>query len=71
MGNKRAPASYVSDALREAIVSDGRSLSEIARRAGVSQSIVSRFVGRSRCISSVTFDRLAFSLGYRLVNDRK
>lgn len=55
-------ASMVRDAIRR----DARSLSRLARDAGVSQSQVSRFLAGQRSVSLETASRLMGTLGIEL-----
>lgn len=52
--------------VRDAIRRDHRSLSRLARDAGVSQSQVSRFASGRRSVSIGTMDRLIGTLGLEL-----
>lgn len=63
----RSAASMVRDAIRR----DARSLSRIARDAGVSQSQVSRFLAGERTVSLETASRLMGTLGIELRQRRK
>jgi transcriptional regulator with XRE-family HTH domain len=56
-----------SDRLRGVIVARGLTASEVARRAGVAQSVLSRFVNAKRGLTLATFDRVALALGLKLV----
>jgi hypothetical protein len=53
-------------AIREAIRRDNRSITRLARDAGVSQSQVSRFVSGQRSVTIDTMDRLIGTLGLEL-----
>ena len=55
-----------SEAMRKAIVNDGRPLREIAREAGLPSSTVIRFVNRQRNLSGRSFDRVAEIIGHEL-----
>ena len=66
MANKSS-ATVVRDAIRR----DSRSLTRLARDAGVSQSMVSRFVGGQRGVTIDTMDRLIGTLGYELRPHRR
>lgn len=63
----RNAASMVRDAIRR----DARSLSRIARDAGVSQSQVSRFFAGERTLSLETASRLMGTLGIEMRQRRK
>jgi len=58
----------LSDEIRRAIQSSGLSRYEIAKRSGVQQSALSRFV-RGEGLSTASLDRLAPVLGLHLVVD--
>jgi hypothetical protein len=64
----RTSAGSISDQLRAALTAPGRCPHAIAMSAGVAPSVVSRFVGGTRGITSETFDRLAAVLGLRMVD---
>ena len=57
----------LSAALKQAILESEMTLYEIAKRAHVSQIIISRFLSGERDIRMATADKLANSLGLRLV----
>jgi transcriptional regulator with XRE-family HTH domain len=73
MKRKKTPQT-LTDQLRERIhhwtEQHGCSLYELATAAGVSRSIVCRFVAGDRNINLATVDRLAAVLKLRLVEDR-
>lgn len=52
--------------VRDAIRRDNRSISRLARDAGVSQSMVSRFVAGKRGVTIDTMERLLGTLGLEL-----
>ena len=56
----------LSEVLREAIRSSGKSVYQIAKAANVSQIVVSRFLSGERDIRMETADRLAESLDLKL-----
>jgi len=56
----------MSESLRRAIERSDRSLHEIAREAGVSETMVSQFLSGQRDIRMATADRLANVLGLKL-----
>ena len=60
-----------STAVRDAIRRDRRSLSRLARDAGVSQSQVTRFVHGQRSVSLETASRLMGTLGLTVKADRR
>ena len=55
----RSAVTVVKDAIRR----DNRSITRLARDAGVSQSQVSRFVSGKRGVTIVTMERLLGTLG--------
>lgn len=57
----------LSEALKTAIRGSDESLYQIAKRARVSQIIISRFLSGERDIRMATADKLANALGLRLV----
>ena len=57
--------------VRDAIRRDNRSITRLARDAGVSQSMVSRFVCGQRGVTIETMDRLIGTLGYELRPHRR
>ena len=57
----------VSEALKRAIEASGLTVYEIAKRAKVSQIIISRFLSGERDIRMATADKLARILGLKLV----
>ena len=58
----RSAVTVVKDAIRR----DNRSITRLARDAGVSQSMVSRFVCGQRGVTINTMDRLLGTLGLEL-----
>lgn len=56
----------VSEVVRRAIEESGVSRYELAKRSGVSQSVLSRFVAGDRSINLETLDRLAEVLGIEI-----
>jgi DNA-binding phage protein len=56
----------LSQALRDALRTSDKSMYQIARDAGVSQIVVSRFISGERDIRMATADRLAEALGLKL-----
>lgn len=52
--------------VRDAIRRDNRSITRLARDAGVSQSQVSRFVNGKRGVTIITMERLLGTLGLEL-----
>ena len=61
-----AKRSAPSEAIRLAVIEDGRPLRQIAREAAVPSSVVIRFVNRRRGLSSRSIDRIADVLGVEL-----
>lgn len=59
-------APSLSDSLRAAVLTDGRPLRQIAGRASVPTSSISRFVRRERGLSSTAMDRVAGVVGVEL-----
>ena len=55
-----------SEALRKGIQESGKSIYQIAKEAGVSQIVISRFLSGERDIRMATADKLAESLGFTL-----
>jgi len=55
--------------LRTAIKESGLSQNELARRAGVSQAQVGRFLHAERTLSIPSFNRLCTVLGLKLVRE--
>lgn len=55
-----------SEAMRAAILEDGRPLRQIAREAELPSSSIIRFVNRKRCLSSRSLDRVAAVIGVEL-----
>jgi transcriptional regulator with XRE-family HTH domain len=56
----------ISDQIRAAILNAGISRYELARRSGVSEAALSKFVN-GRSITTALLDRLAHPLGLRLI----
>src|SRR5437016_2666005 len=56
----------LSEALRDALRSSDKSVDQIARDAGVSQVVVSRFLSGELDIRMATADKLAAALGLKL-----
>lgn len=56
----------ISDALRAAILTDGRPLRRIAGQASVPASTITRFIRRQRGLSSRALDRVANAVGVEL-----
>ena len=56
-----------SDALREAMMADPRSLNQLARDCGIDVSTLCRFSHRQRTLSQAASDALAAALGLELV----
>jgi hypothetical protein len=56
----------LSDGMRAAILSDGRPLRQIAMRASVPASAISRFINRRRGLSARSLDRVAGVVGVEL-----
>jgi ribosome-binding protein aMBF1 (putative translation factor) len=56
----------LSQALRDALRTSGKSMYQIAQDAGVSQIVVSRFLAGERDIRMATADKLAEALGLKL-----
>lgn len=61
-----AVSGRLSQALKEALRSSDKSTYQIARDAGVSQVVVSRFLSGERDIHMATADKLAEALGLKL-----
>jgi len=60
----------LSDQLRRIIAESGLSRYELARRSGVEQSALSRFVNGQRGLTTESLDRLAEALGLELTVKR-
>jgi len=58
----------LSDALKQAIRESDMSVYQIAKRAGISQIMISRFLSGERDIRLATADKLANTLGLKLVS---
>lgn len=56
----------ISDSLRTAILTDGRTFRLIAGQASVPASTITRFIRRQRGLSSRAFDRVANAVGVEL-----
>ncbi len=56
----------VSNSLRRVIRESGLTPYEVARRAGTSPQIITRFLNRERGLSLVTVDRICAALGLEL-----
>ena len=69
--SKRAATADLSDQLRSVFKKSGMSRFELARRAGISYSIVHRFVAADRDVALRTASRLADVLGLELRAKRK
>lgn len=67
MGKRIAP----SEAMRAAVLEDGRPLRQIAKEAGLPSSSVIRFMNRRRGLSSRSFDRVADVIGVELRSLRR
>lgn len=67
----RCKRTALSEAMRAAIVSDGRPLRQIAREAGLPSSSVIRFVNRRRGLPSRSLDRVAAVIGVGLRSVRR
>ena len=63
---RRATSDALTEALRRAIRSSKITVYEIAKRAGVSQIVISRFLSGERDIRMATADKLAEVLGLEL-----
>lgn len=61
----------ISDQLREMLAKEPGSLHTIAKAAGVPASVLSRFAGGVRGLNLESVDKLAKSLGIRLVQTRR
>jgi DNA-binding phage protein len=64
--SRRSSPGSLSSALREAIKGSGQSVYQIAKAAGISQIVVSRFLSGERDIRMETADRLAAVLGLKV-----
>jgi transcriptional regulator with XRE-family HTH domain len=64
---KRKRREKPSDQLRRIIAESGLSRYEIARRTGVDESALSRFMSGERGLTTDSIDRLAPALGLELV----
>jgi plasmid maintenance system antidote protein VapI len=61
-----ASSQTLTAALRDAVHNSGRTAYAVARAAGVSQAVLSRFLNCRRGITLDTADRLAQALGLQL-----
>ena len=61
----------LSDQLRERIAQDGRSISALAREAGIDRGALWRFVKGQQSITLETADRLAAVLKIRLADEEE
>lgn len=59
-----------SDALRAAVVLDGRPIRRIARQANVPPAVLSRFMRRLRSMNVRSFDSVAGAVGLSFVPHR-
>jgi transcriptional regulator with XRE-family HTH domain len=66
---RRKHTRSLSDRLRERIEEDGRSISALAREAGIDRGALWRFVNRRRNITIESVDLLAPVLKIRLADD--
>ena len=64
-----AEADSLSELLRRAIRESGKSVQEIADGAGVSPTVITRFLSGERDIHLTTADRLARSLGMEVTTE--
>jgi transcriptional regulator with XRE-family HTH domain len=69
MRKRNTPHEKLSDQLRRIIEAEG-SCYDLAERAGVSRSVLSRFVRGERGLTTATLDRLAAVLRLRVVAGR-
>jgi plasmid maintenance system antidote protein VapI len=67
----KQPQATISETLRRAILDCGISPYELAKRTGVDQGVLSRFINSERDLRLQTADRLAPELGLELVARRK
>jgi transcriptional regulator with XRE-family HTH domain len=65
---RRGPPS-VTDQLRERVRGTGHTLTEIARRSGVSLSQLSRFMRGERDLTGDSINKLCAALGLRLTEE--
>jgi len=63
----RVLSDSLSEVLRQAIRESGMTVYQIAKRAGISQIMVSRFVSGERDIRLATADKVAHARGLKLV----
>lgn len=61
----------ISDGLRAAILTDGRPLRQIAAKASVPASTITRFIRRERGLSTKAFDRLGGVVGVEVRTVRR
>ena len=66
MGRKPPRAETIADQLRAAILASGQSQYALAKAAGVSQSVLSRFVAAERDMTLATACKLSDHLGLEL-----
>jgi AcrR family transcriptional regulator len=66
---KRKPAWTLSEQLRERVAQDGRSVSALAREAGLDRGAFWRFVKKRQSITLETADHLAAALKIRLADE--
>ena len=64
---RRTIPNSIGDALKRSIRGSDMTMYEIAKRAGVSQIVISRFLSGERDIRVATADKLAEVLGLKLV----
>ncbi len=57
----------ISQVLRKAIAESGKSLADLQRATGISDTVLSRFVRGERTLTLPTADKLARHLGLELV----
>lgn len=71
MGKRRAQKPRVSEQIRRIIKASGMTRYEIAKRAGIEQSALSRFMSGERGLSTATLDRLGELLDLEVVGGRR
>jgi transcriptional regulator with XRE-family HTH domain len=59
----------VTDQIREQVKNSGQTMTEIARRSGVSLSQVSRFMRGERDLTGDSINKLCAALGLRLAEE--
>lgn len=64
---RRKKKKTLSDEVRRAVMECGMTRYEIAKRSGIAQSVLSRFVTRERTITLGTLDRLADVVGVEVI----